>query len=71
MFERASRDAVTAPDAVGLLKSTITIRVLHDGAVRRAGREATGLRTVHATGSCASGHISEPSFFAYVSLKKD
>src|SRR5260370_6024813 len=46
--ERASRDAVAAADAVGLLEIDAAICVLLDGAIRRTCRQASGLRAVHA-----------------------
>src|SRR5260370_27229762 len=47
-IERASRDAVTATDAVSLLKIDDAVGVLHDRAVGGASRHASAIRAKHA-----------------------
>src|SRR6185503_11530606 len=46
--ERAAGDAIAATDALVLLEVHDAVGILHDGAVRRAGREAAGVLAVHA-----------------------
>jgi len=47
-IEGASGDAITAADTILLLEIDHAIRILHDGAIRRARFEASGFRAVHA-----------------------
>src|ERR1700719_3998117 len=47
-IERAAAHAVAAADAMVLLKIHNAVDVLHDGAVRGTGDQASGLLTVHA-----------------------
>src|SRR6266404_3240534 len=68
--KRASRDAIAAADAVGLLKIDDAIRVLHDGPVRRTRREATGLCAVHALVLAHQPH-QRAVFFANVFVEED
>src|SRR5262249_903920 len=46
--ERAAGNAVLAADAIGLIEIDNAVGVLHNGAVRRAGDQATRLLAVHA-----------------------
>src|SRR6266851_1799814 len=67
--ERASRNAVAAADAVGLLEIDDAICVLHDGPVRGTGRQAPGLRAVHALVLAHQPH--QRAVFALVLVEKD
>src|SRR6266851_1004657 len=67
--ERASRNAVAAADAVGLLEIDDAICVLHDGPVRGTGRQASGLRAVHALVFAHQPH--QGAVFAFVLVEED
>src|SRR4029077_13934202 len=67
--ERASRDAVTAADAVSLLEIHDTVGVLHDRAVGRARSEATRISAVHALILAHEPH--QRAVFALVLVEED
>src|SRR5258706_5490941 len=67
--EGASRDAIAAADAIGLLEIDDAIGILHDGAVRGTRSEAARLRTVHALVFAHQPH--ESAVFAFVFVEED
>ena len=67
--ERAAGDAVTAPDAIGLLKIHDAIGVLHDGAVGGTGGQTARLGAVHALVLAHEPH--QRAVFALVLVEED
>src|SRR5215472_1212602 len=68
-IERATRDAVAAPDAIRLLKIHDAIRVLHNGAIRGAGCQASRFGAVHALVLAHQPH--QRAVFAFVFVEED
>ncbi len=67
--ERASRNAVAAPDAIGLLKIDDAVGVLHDSPVRGTCRQAPRLRAMHALILAHQPH--QRAVFAFVLVEEN